>query len=238
MDTFLGGTFGGRLRKFLVIEGLIGVGKTTLCRLLQETFSAKLILEPAETNPFLGPFYDDPERYAFSAQMFYLVNRWRQQDTIRQPELFSELVVSDYLFAKDRLFAEKTLNPMELELYDRFAAALGEMTPTPDLVVYLEADIDTIMGRIAERQAVGETAITRDYLEDLRSRYERLWENYTDSPLLRMSNEELNYRDDRSARERVLWRIQNALSGNPDEEPPGFETNREVQTSLFSEPQP
>ena len=226
------------MRQFVVIEGLIGVGKTTLCRLLQETWNAKLILEPAETNPFLGPFYADPERYAFSAQMFYLVNRWRQQDTIRQPELFADMVVSDYLFAKDRLFAEKTLNPMELELYDRFASALGEMTPTPDLVVYLEADIDTIMGRIAERQAVGETAITRDYLEDLKARYERLWEDYSDSPVLRMSNEDLNYRDDASARQRVLWRINNVLSGNPDEEPPGFELNREVQTSLFGEPQP
>ena len=230
----LGDVIGGRLRQFLVIEGLIGVGKTTLCRLLQETWNAKLILEPAETNPFLGPFYSDPERYAFSAQMFYLVNRWRQQDTIRQPELFADMVVSDYLFAKDRLFAEKTLNEMELELYDRFAAALGEMTPTPDLVVYLEADIDTIMGRIAERQAVGETAITRGYLEDLKARYDRLWENYSDSPILRMSNEDLNYRDDRTARERVLWRIKNALAGNPDGEPPGFKTDREVQTSLFT----
>ena len=228
---------GVRLRKFLVIEGLIGVGKTTLCRLLQDTLNARLILEPAETNPFLGPFYSDPERYAFSAQMFYLVNRWRQQDTIRQPELFSEFVVSDYLFAKDRLFAEKTLNPMELELYDRFAAALGEMTPTPDLVIYLEADIDTILGRIAERQAVGETAITREYLEDLRDRYNRLWSEYDDSPLLRLSNEDLNYRDDPKARERVIWKIQNALSGNPDEEPPGFLANREVQTSLFTEQQ-
>jgi len=229
---------GACLRQFVVIEGLIGVGKTTLCRLLQEAWNAQLILEPAETNPFLGDFYSDPARYAFPAQMFYLVNRWRQQDTIRRPELFTDVVVSDYLFAKDRLFAEKTLSPIELELYDRFGAALGEMMPKPDLVVYLEADIETIMGRIAERKAVGETAITREYLEDLKARYERLWEHYTDSPILRMSNEGLNYRDDPEARERVLWRINNVLAGNPDVDPPGFSSNREAQTLLFREPNP
>jgi deoxyadenosine/deoxycytidine kinase len=223
------------VRRFLVIEGLIGVGKTTLCRLLQDTWGAKLVLEPAETNPFLGPFYEDPERYAFAAQMFYLVSRWRQQDTIRQPELFSELVVSDYLFAKDRLFAEKTLNAVELELYDRFASALGERTPVPDLVIYLEAPVDTIMERIAQRGAVGETAITRSYLEDLKARYEQLLTDFTDCPILRMSNNDLNYRDDDSARKRVLSRIERALNGDMEANAPGSETDREAQASLFPE---
>jgi len=222
------------VRRFLVIEGLIGVGKTTLCRLLQETWNAKLVLEPAETNPFLGAFYDDPVRYAFPAQMFYLVSRWRQQDTIRQPELFNDIVVSDYLFAKDRLFAEKTLNPTELELYDRFAAALGEQTPVPDLLVYLEAPVDVIMARIAERKAVGETAINQSYVIDLRERYEKLLEEYSDSPIIRLDNRELNYRDDPTAKQRVLDRIERALKGDFDPIAPGSESDREAQTDMFS----
>src|SRR5690349_7004431 len=113
------------MTRYVVVEGLIGVGKTTLCHLLERYRGATLILEPAATNPFLEPFYADPERYAFPVQMFYLINRWRQQSRIRQGDLFTELVVSDYLFEKDRLFAAKTLSAEELTLYDRFAAALG-----------------------------------------------------------------------------------------------------------------
>ena len=113
------------MRRFIVVEGLIGVGKTSLCKLLADTWGGRLVLEPSETNPFLEPFYEDPDRFGFPVQMYYLVTRWKQQAAIRQEELFTQMVVSDYLFEKDRLFAEKTLSNMELELYDRFAAMTG-----------------------------------------------------------------------------------------------------------------
>lgn len=230
------------MSRFLVVEGLIGVGKTTLCRLVAQAWNASLVLEPAETNPFLEPYYSDPQRYAFPVQMFYLLNRWRQQDRIRQGDLFSPFVVSDYLFAKDRLFAEKTLGPMELELYDRFAGALGEQSPRPDLVLYLEAPTDLLMQRIRRRQAPGEQAITEDYLDDLRERYDRLWAGWTACPLLRIDNRDMNYADDLGAQRRVLDLVRTVLELGPSTGAlgsagpvgsPGSPADREEQPSLF-----
>lgn len=220
------------MTRYLVVEGLIGVGKTTLCRLLERARNAELFLEPAATNPFLEPFYADPSRYAFPVQMFYLYHRWRQQVRIRQGDLFNGLVVSDYLFEKDRLFAEKTLTTEELELYDRFAGALGEQAPKPDLVVYLEAPTDVILQRIARRKAPGEEWITGPYLTDLRERYERLWERWTECPVLRLDNRTLNYADDPDAQQRLLVSIDRALAGEAID---GAEvsTPRSAQQSLF-----
>lgn len=221
------------MARYVVVEGLIGVGKTTLCRLLERERQAQLFLEPAATNPFLEPFYADPDRYAFPVQMFYMYNRWRQQSRIRQGDLFTDLVVSDYLFEKDRLFAEKTLGEEELELYDRFALALGEQAPKPDLVVYLEAPIEVVMKRIARRRAPGETAISQRYLEDLRARYDRLWTTYDRAPLLRIDNRDMNYADDLGAQRELLRLVDQALDGGPAREAPGSEPDREAQPSLF-----
>ncbi|MCA9488275.1 MAG: deoxynucleoside kinase [Myxococcales bacterium] len=224
------------MTRYLVVEGLIGVGKTTLCRLLERERGATLFLEPAATNPFLEPFYADPERYAFPVQMFYLYNRWRQQTRIRQGDLFSGLVVSDYLFEKDRLFASKTLNAEELELYDRFAGALGEQAPRPDLVIYLEAPIDVILSRIDRRRAPGEQAITEEYLVDLRDRYERLLADWDRCPLIRLDNQALNYADDPEAQTHLLRTIDQALSGEPlrgDLAAGSANADRQVQQDLF-----
>ncbi len=199
---------------YVVVEGLIGVGKTSLCRLLAEAWRARLVLEPSETNPFLAPFYEDPHRYAFPVQMYYLMTRWRQQDHIRQQDLFQGSIISDYLFEKDRLFAEKTLEPLELDLYGGFASALGEQTPAPDLVVFLTAPVPVLLERIAMRRARGEDRITADYLDDLSERYERLLAGWTRSPILRLDNRALDYVGDPHARRVVVQRVEGALRGD------------------------
>ncbi|MFT4979232.1 MAG: deoxyguanosine kinase, partial [Myxococcota bacterium] len=119
------------MSRFIVIEGLIGVGKTSLCRILRDEWGAELILEPSDDNPFLSNFYADPDRFAFPTQMFYLATRYAQQTQLHQTNLFKSLFVADYLFAKDQLFAEQTLTGHELELYFRFARLMTESVARP-----------------------------------------------------------------------------------------------------------
>lgn len=221
------------MRQFIVVEGLIGVGKTSLCKLLAEEWQGRLVLEPSETNPFLESFYANPDRFAFPVQMFYLVTRWKQQAAIRQEELFKQAVISDYLFEKDRLFAEKTLEPTELELYDRFAGALGEKAPTPDLLIYLDAPIETIMKRIARRNAPGEHRIKATYLVDLRERYRRLLSDWSQCPILHLDNRDMDYLSDDRVRRELLEKIHAAIEGRTVQKPPGSIPDREGQPSLF-----
>lgn len=231
------------MRRYIVIEGCIGVGKSTLCRLIRDEWGAHLVMEPDSINPFLEPYYKDPERFAFPVQMFYLITRWRQQQGIRQLDLFHDLVVSDYIWAKDRLFAEKTLPETELELYDHFATALGETSPVPDLLIYLHAPLDVLMGRIAHRGAPGEERIQEEYLVDLLARYETLLAEWDLCPVVRIDNRDMDYSRKPEDRARVLALIQTALDGrNPTPDPHGSErdgagtpgsSDREVQPTLF-----
>src|SRR6266498_2971174 len=137
--------------RYIVVEGVIGVGKTSLARLLAERLQAKLVLEEVEENPFLKDFYHDRDRYAFQTQMHFLFSRFQQQRNLRQMELFSERMVADYLFQKDRIFASLTLSERELALYERLVGWLELEVMKPDVVVYLQAATDTLMERIAKR---------------------------------------------------------------------------------------
>lgn len=221
------------MRHYIAVEGLIGAGKTTLCRLLRDQWGARLILEPADHNPFLEPYYDEPERFAFPVQMFYLVTRWHQQDQVRQEDMFSGVVVADYVFKKDRMFAEKTLDDRELMLYDRFAGVLGGLAPKPDLLIYLEAPLDVLMGRIEKRGMPGEHQITRQYLDDLAARYEVLLAEWSECPLLRINNQDLDYSDDPASQKAILERIERALAGEMPSGPTGSTLDRKGQTDMF-----
>lgn len=217
------------MRGLVVIEGLIGVGKTTLCRLLEAQWQARLVLEPADDNPFLAKFYADPERFAFPAQMFYLANRYAQQQEARQTSLFHPLTVCDYLMAKDGLFAEMTLSGHELGLYQRFAGLLDDTPLRPDFVVFLDADTEVIRSRIARRGIPAEQIIPAAYLDDLRARYYRLWERWNHSPVYVVRTDELDYVDSPDDRNRVFSLIQGWLSGTPaPNSPPPLHESRQV----------
>ncbi len=201
------------MARLLVIEGLIGVGKTTLCRILAREWGARLVLEPADDNPFLANFYEDPQRFAFPAQMFYLAMRYQQQQELRQGDLFAPLVVADYLFAKDRLFAEMTLRGNEMALYHRFAGLLPDPPPRPDLVVFLDADTEVIRSRIARRGLSHEQVIPARYLDELRERYLSLWAGYTEAPIRFLRTDDIDYANDPAQRASLLKMLEGWMDG-------------------------
>lgn len=221
-------------RRYIAIEGLIGVGKTSLCRILEKEWGARLVLEPWEHNPFLAAFYEDAERFAFPAQMFYLATRSAQQLNLRQEDLFEQTVVADYVFQKDRLFAEQTLNEEELALYDRFARMLRTAAPRPDLVLFLDAPTEVILSRIQRRAISAEQRIQADYLDALRSRYYALWDRYEDAPVYVLNTQDIDYINDEGARRQVLEMLQGWASGRPvPGSPPPYDTRGPEQLSLF-----
>ncbi len=170
--------------RFVVIEGPIGVGKTSLARRLAASLGAQLVLEQADQNPFLERFYKNPRAAAFQAQLFFLFQRARQLEDVRQSDLFGEVRVADYLLDKDRLFARVTLDDAEYALYERVYERIVVDAPKPDLVVYLQAPVDVLMDRIAKRGIRHEQLIERSYLEKLTQAYARFFHGYDASPLL------------------------------------------------------
>ncbi|MDH5456112.1 MAG: deoxynucleoside kinase [Gammaproteobacteria bacterium] len=170
--------------RYIAIEGPIGVGKTALARRLAESLSADLVLEEVEENPFLERFYRDGRSAALPAQMFFLFARARQIEDLRQSDLFSNVRISDYLFTRDRLFAELNLDVEELKLYDQIAQNLAVEAPVPDLVIYLQASVDALMQRLVRRNASCDRYVERAYLEKLTDAYARFFHAYDDGPLL------------------------------------------------------
>ena len=170
--------------RYIVVEGVIGVGKTSLARLLSERLKARLVLEEVEENPFLKDFYRDRDRYAFQTQMHFLFSRYQQQRGLRQLELFSERMVSDYLFQKDRIFASLNLTDRELALYERLVGWLELEVMKPDVVVYLQASPDTLVERIGRRGRPYEKDMEREYLRQLNEAYNHFFFHYVEAPLL------------------------------------------------------
>jgi deoxyguanosine kinase len=196
---------------YIAIEGVIGVGKTTLARLMRDSFQAELLLEVFEENPFLSDFYADRERYAFQTQIFFLLSRYRQQHRVIGSTLSHSTLLSDYSFAKDRLFAHLNLAGDELEMYERVHRVLAEKIPLPDLVVFLRAELDTLMDRIAMRDRPYERSMSRDYIADLRRAYEQFFADYQDAPVLTIDTDDLNWVSDPKALAHVVGQVRNAL---------------------------
>src|SRR3972149_1554948 len=206
-----------RLRDYpyIAIEGVIGVGKTTLARMLAPDFLATPVLEVFQENPFLSDFYADRARYAFQTQIFFLLSRYRQQYQSIPEALARGSVLSDYTFAKDSLFAHLNLTGDELAVYEKLHGALAEKIPTPDLVVYLRADLDVLMARIASRDRPYERGMDRSYIESLRLAYEGFFAAYTASPVRVLDTNHLNIVGDPQASIRVREQIRSALGQGP-----------------------
>jgi deoxyguanosine kinase len=178
--------------RFVVVEGPIGVGKTSLARRLAKSFGSELVLEQDEENPFLDRFYRDPRSAAFQAQLFFLFQRARQMQELRQHDLFETVRVADYMMGKDRLFAQLTLDAEELALYEQVFERLAVDAPEPDLIVYLQAPVDVLLERIARRGIDYEKLIERRYLERLVDAYTRFFHEYEGAPVLIVNAAEID----------------------------------------------
>jgi deoxyadenosine/deoxycytidine kinase/NTP pyrophosphatase (non-canonical NTP hydrolase) len=199
---------------YIAIEGAIGVGKTTLARILGEVLPSEVLLEVFEENPFLNDFYADRQRYAFQTQIFFLMSRYRQQHKVIGKTLRHSALVSDYLFAKDWLFAHLNLGGDELAMYERVHAILGEQIPAPALVIYLRASIDALMDRIRYRGRSYERQMERGYIEALQGAYDRFFAEFDDAPVLVIDTDGLDIVNDLEARAQVVNRVKAALQGD------------------------
>jgi deoxyadenosine/deoxycytidine kinase len=179
--------------RYIAIEGVIGVGKTTLARLLSERLGAELVLEEVEENPFLHEFYQDRARWAFQTQMHFLFSRYQQQRGLRQLDLFVQRLVSDYLFQKDRIFAGLNLTDQELLLYEKIVKQIEVEIPKPDVVVYLQASTETLLSRIQSRGRPFEKDMEREYLRALNEAYNYFFFHYTDAPLLVVQTDAIDF---------------------------------------------
>ena len=180
--------------RYIAVEGPIGVGKSSLAEILAETLGARLVREDPGGNPFLASFYRDPKRYALSAQLFFLLQRYGQQADLAQGSLFEQGgLVADYLFAKDRLFATLTLSADELALYDRVYQALRPRVAAPDLVVYLQARAEVLLERVEKRGRPEEKPIRREYLREVAKAYSEFFFAYSDGPLLIVDASEIDF---------------------------------------------
>lgn len=199
--------------RHVAIEGVIGVGKTTLSRRLAKTLNASLVLEVVEENPFLARFYDDPEAYAFQTQLFFLLSRYRQQLEMPQGELFTESIVSDYIFAKDQIFATINLAEEELALYRALVPLLETRVRKPDLVVYLQATTEVLLERIKRRGRPFERDIASEYLETLSEAYNHFFFHYDETALLIVNTNEMDLVSNDEDYERLLGLIRSHASG-------------------------
>ncbi|MBE76937.1 MAG: deoxynucleoside kinase [Candidatus Marinimicrobia bacterium] len=198
---------------YIAIEGPIGVGKTSLAELLSKELGARLVLEDFEDNPFLPDFYNDPERFGFQTQLFFLLQRYRQQQDLRQVDLFQKLLITDYMFVKDRLFASLNLDDKEMHLYDTVASLLERNIIKPDLVIYLQADTDILMKNIEKRGRNMERDVTWEYIDALNQVYTEYFFRYQDTPLVIINTNNIDFVENEKDLKEVIDYIRQPVSG-------------------------
>jgi deoxyadenosine/deoxycytidine kinase len=199
--------------RYIAVEGNIGAGKTTVSRLLAGETGARLFLEEVDDNPFIEKFYGDMEGYAFQAQIFFLLNRYRQQTEIAQQDLFTDLMIADYLFAKDRIYAHAVLGDDELVLYNRMHSLLEGRIVKPDLVIYLQADTEILLQRIWKRGRSFEKNISDEYISGLNEAFNHFFFHYDESPLLIVNTDRLDFKANRDHLDDFFSRISEKFEG-------------------------
>ncbi len=199
--------------RYIVVEGPIGVGKTTFVKLLAEAFQAKTVLERAEENPFLSKFYGEPNEFAFQTQIFFLLTRYQQQQEILQAELFRQNILSDYLFAKDRIFAYLNLSEDELVLYEWIYQLLDQRVVKPDLVIYLQAPVHVLLKRIRKRALWYEKEMDPQYLEKVSKAYNTFFFHYKDTPLLVVNTSNIDFVQRQGDLQNLIREIRNTEKG-------------------------
>ena len=199
--------------RLIAVEGPIGAGKTSLAKRLAESLSAELVLEEVDENPFLQRFYQDGQSAALPAQMFFLFSRARQMEGLRQSDMFASVQVCDYLFAKDNLFAELNLTADELSLYQKVVDSLKVEAPVPDLVIYLQASVDSLLSRISRRGIGFERAINRRYLDRLTDAYARFFHAYDDGPLLIVNASQIDPINNNADYDQLFRQIEKTTGG-------------------------
>ena len=199
--------------RYVSIEGVIGAGKTNVAKRLAETLGAKIIYEEFEKNPFLEDFYNDPERYGFQTEIFFLLNRYKQLQQIHQQDLFQNCIVSDYLFTKNRIFAALNLNEKESILYASIARLMEKDIIQPDLVIYLQASTKRLTANIKKRNRKIEKNISEEYIQALNDLYNSFFFHYGDTPLLVINTDEIDIINNESDYKDVLYEINNHTAG-------------------------
>ena len=197
----------------IAVEGTIGVGKTSLAKILAEVLSSRLILEEFEENPFLREFYKDRKRWAFQTQINFLISRYYQQLRLQQVDLFADKIISDYMFAKDKLFAQTSLDDNEMLLYKKLATIFEKNITYPDLVIFLQSDVDRLMENIRKRGRDYEKDIEWEYLSQLNDIYNQYFFSYDKSNLLVINTNDIDFVNDKNDLEQILQVIKTPFSG-------------------------
>jgi len=199
--------------RFIAIEGGIGAGKTTLANLLAEEYGARLVLEVDEENPFIDKFYEDRETYAFQTQVFFLLNRFNQYRELAQRDLFDSVIITDYLFQRDQIFAQLNLKEHEYHLYQQIYNLIKIKIPKPDLVIYLQAETDTLFSRVEKRGREYEHYIDYTYLEGVNRAFNNFFFYYSETPLLVINTNEIDFVEKKIDLEELIYKINNHKIG-------------------------
>jgi deoxyadenosine/deoxycytidine kinase len=199
--------------KYIAVEGVIGVGKTTFAEMLAECLEAELLREEVLENPFLVDYYKNRKRFAFSCQLFFLISRFQQQQQLMIRDLFAQRIVADYLFAKDNIFASVTLSERELALYEKIAPVLARDIPKPDLVIYLQAETATLLERIRKRSLSFEKGIDADYIESLNKAYDYFFFDYSEIPVLVVKTDDIDFVNNPDQFDDLIDQIQKPITG-------------------------